>query len=71
MALSLNREVGELRVRMAAVEDEMRILRADVRDIRDALLSLKGGWRIFASLIALSAALGALLGRLADLLALG
>ena len=29
---SLNREVGELRVRLEAVEDEMRILRADVRE---------------------------------------
>ena len=35
---SLNREVGELRVRIEAVEDEMRILRADVREIRDARL---------------------------------
>jgi hypothetical protein len=66
---SLNREVGELRVRLAAVDDEMRILRSDVREIRDALLSMKGGWKILASLVALSAALGGLAGRLADVVA--
>jgi hypothetical protein len=63
---SLNREVGELRVRLAAVDDEMRILRSDVREIRDALVSMKGGWKILASLVALSAALGGLAGQLAD-----
>jgi hypothetical protein len=66
---SLNREVGELRVRLEAVDDEMRILRSDVREIRDALVSVKGGWKILASLIALSAALGGLAGGLADLIA--
>jgi hypothetical protein len=66
---SLNREVGETRVRLAAVDDEMRILRSDVREIRDALVSVKGGWKILASLVALSAALGGLAGGLADLIA--
>ena len=65
MAQALNREVGELRVRLSAVEDEMRILRSDVREIRDALVSIRGGWKILASLIAASAALGGLLGSLA------
>jgi hypothetical protein len=58
---SLNREVGELRVRLESVEDEMRILRADVREIRDALVSVKGGWRVLACLVSLSATLGGLL----------
>jgi hypothetical protein len=66
---SLNREVGELKVRLAAADEEMRSLRSDVREIRDALVSVKGGWRILASLLALSAALGGLLGRLIDLAA--
>ena len=65
MAPALNREVGELRVRLSAVEDEMRILRSDVREIRDALVSIRGGWKILASVIAASAALGGLLGSLA------
>jgi hypothetical protein len=63
---SLNREVGELRVRLEAVEDEMRILRTDVREIRDALVSVKGGWRVLACLVSLSATLGGLLARLLD-----
>jgi hypothetical protein len=66
----LNREVGELRVHLAAVDDEMRSLRSDVREIRDALVSVRGGWRFLACLIAFSAALGGLAGRLADLLTL-
>jgi hypothetical protein len=65
MAQALNREVGELRVRLSAVEDEMRILRSDVREIRDALVSIRGGWKILASIIAASAAFGGLLGSLA------
>ena len=65
MAQALNREVGELRVRLSAVEDEMRILRSDLREIRDALVSIRGGWKILASVIAASAALGSLLGSLA------
>jgi hypothetical protein len=66
---SLNREVGELRVGLAAVDEEMRILRSDVREIRDALLSIRSGWKILASLVALSAALGGIAGALADLFA--
>lgn len=65
MAPALNREVGELRMRLLAVEDEMRILRSDVREIRDALLAIRGGWKILASVITASAALGGLLGSLA------
>ena len=65
MAQALNREVGELRVRVTAVEDEMRILRSDIREIRDALVAIRGGWKILASIIAASAALGGLLGSLA------
>ena len=65
MAQALNREVGELRVRVSAVEDEMRILRSDIREIRDALVAIRGGWKILTSVIAASAALGGLLGSLA------
>jgi hypothetical protein len=65
MAQALNREVGELRVRVSAVEDELRILRSDIREIRDALVAIRGGWKILASVIAASAALGGLLGSLA------
>jgi hypothetical protein len=68
---SLDREVGELRVGLLAVEDEMRILRADMREIRDALVSLRGGWRLLAALIAFSASLGGLIGRALEIFASG
>ncbi|HKR24743.1 MAG TPA: hypothetical protein VJS15_05755 [Allosphingosinicella sp.] len=60
---SIDREVGELRVGLLAVEEEMRVLRADVRDIRDAVVSVRGGSRLLAVLIAVSASLGGLAGR--------
>ena len=60
---SIDREVGELRVGLLAVEEEMRVLRADVRDIRDALVSVRGGSRLLAVVIAISASLGGLAGR--------
>jgi hypothetical protein len=36
-----------------------------MREIRDALVSIRGGWKILASVIAASAAFGGLLGSLA------
>lgn len=59
MATSFDREIGELRARMAAVEAEVHDMRRDVREIRDALLGLRGGWRALSLLVALSASLGA------------
>lgn len=64
---SLDREVGELRVRLQSLDSEMRVLRIDVREIRDALVSIRGGWRILACTIALSASLGAMVGKLSEL----
>ena len=66
---SIDREVGELRVGLLAVEEEMRILRTDVRDIRDALVSLRGGSRLLAVLIAVSASLGGLAGQAIEIFA--
>jgi hypothetical protein len=66
---SIDREVGELRVGLLAVEEEMRVLRADVRDIRDALVSFRGGSRLLAVLIAVSASLGGLAGQAIDIFA--
>lgn len=64
---SLHREVGALDARIAALENDLRDLRADVRVIRDVLVSLKGGWRTLSLVIAISASLGAGLARLAQL----
>jgi CHAD domain-containing protein len=67
MTASFDRDIGELRARMAAVETEMHDMRRDVREIRDALVGLRGGWKLLTLVIAMSASLGALAGKLLPL----
>ena len=64
---SLHREVGALDARIAALEHDLRDVRADVRVIRDVLVSLKGGWRTLSLIIAVSASLGAGLARVTEI----
>ncbi len=64
MVRNAQHELGELRARVAAVEMEVQGLRRDVREIRDALIGLRGGWRLLTILIAISASLGAALAKL-------
>jgi prefoldin subunit 5 len=65
---SLEREVGNLQARMEMVEQELHAIRADVREIRDVLVTARGGWRTLAILVSLSVSAGAILGRVADFL---
>jgi hypothetical protein len=53
------REVGELSVRVTAIEKSLQALASDVREIRDALLTFRGGNRMLALLVASAASLGA------------
>jgi chromosome condensin MukBEF ATPase and DNA-binding subunit MukB len=55
----VEREVGRLEARMETVETELQAIRADVREIRDALVSAKGGWLVLTVAISLAAAAGA------------
>jgi chromosome condensin MukBEF ATPase and DNA-binding subunit MukB len=55
----VEREVGRLEARMENVEAELAALRADVREIRDALVKAKGGWLILTATISIAAAAGA------------
>ena len=68
MAHSLDREIGELRARMAAVETDLHDMRRDVREIRDALVGLRGGWRVLSLVVAVSASLGAMASKALPLL---
>jgi chromosome condensin MukBEF ATPase and DNA-binding subunit MukB len=56
----VEREVGRLEARMETVETELQGIRADVREIRDALVSAKGGWLILTAAISMAAAAGAM-----------
>jgi chromosome condensin MukBEF ATPase and DNA-binding subunit MukB len=60
---SIERELGNLEARMQTVETELQAMRIDVREIRDALVSVKGGWRTLTIVIGLATTAGALLGK--------
>jgi chromosome condensin MukBEF ATPase and DNA-binding subunit MukB len=60
---SIERELGNLEARMQTVENELQAIRMDVREIRDALVGVKGGWRTLTIIIGVAASAGALMGR--------
>ena len=68
--MSLEREVGALQARMEKVEMEIHAMSSDVREIRDALVTARGGWKMLTLVIGLSVSLGALIGKLVPFLTL-
>jgi chromosome condensin MukBEF ATPase and DNA-binding subunit MukB len=64
MAMSIDRDVGALEARMEMVETEIHAIRQDVRDIRDALVTARGGWRMLTLVIGVSVSAGTLIGKL-------
>jgi len=58
---SIERELGNLQARMETVESELHAMREDVREIRDALVSARFGWRIILIMVSLATSCGALL----------
>lgn len=68
--MSLEREVGALEARMAKVESEILAMSADVREIRDAIVTARGGWKTLSVVIGLSASVGALIGKIVPFLVL-
>ena len=65
---SLERDVGALEARMVTVEQEIQAMRQDVREIRDALVTARGGWKTLTLVIGFSVSFGALLSRVAPML---
>ena len=64
MKNSLDRDIGRLEAKMANFETDMQLLQGDVREIRDALVGYKGGWRVLTLIVATSAGLGALIAKM-------
>ncbi len=60
---SLERDVGALQARMLTVEQEIHAMREDVREIRDALVGARGGWKTLTLVAGLSVSLGAAIAR--------
>jgi len=68
MPHNLDRDIGELRARIAALENELQLVRRDVREIRDALVTVRGGWKALMLIVAISASLGAAISKFAPFL---
>ena len=65
--MSIEKELGRLEGRMDSVEKDLVEIKNDVRQIRDAALSVKGGWRTIVLLASVSAAVGGLAAKLAPI----
>jgi chromosome condensin MukBEF ATPase and DNA-binding subunit MukB len=57
--VDMERDVGRLEARMETVEEELRGIRGDVREIRDALVKARGGWLMLTAAMSLAATFGA------------
>jgi hypothetical protein len=68
MMTSLERDVGALDARMLTVEHEVKAMRKDVREIRDALVTARGGWKTLTVVIGISVSVGAMLAKLLPLI---
>jgi hypothetical protein len=66
--MTLDRDVGALQARMENVESELQAIRSDVREIRDALVTARGGWRTLSVIVAISMSAGAAAAKLAPLI---
>jgi hypothetical protein len=66
--MTLDRDVGALQARMENVEAELQAIRSDVREIRDALVTARGGWRTLSVIVAVSLSVGAAAAKLAPFL---
>jgi hypothetical protein len=58
------RELGGVQARLEQLEEGQEKLLKDVREIRDVVVSVKGGWKTLSIIAALSAAIGALIPKL-------
>ena len=70
MTESIDREIGRIETRIAAVEADMQEVLRDVRQIRDKIVSFQGGWKVVGLIIAISASVGGLIGKLLPALTL-
>lgn len=66
---TIERDLGALEARMEAMELEVHAIRRDVREIRDAVVTARGGWKVATVVIGLSASLGAVLGKILPVMA--
>lgn len=63
-SLNYERELGGVQEKLKKLELEMAEMHDDVREIRDVVVSVKGGWKTIAVIASLSAAVGAFITKL-------
>lgn len=61
---SMERDLGRLEARMAALEADVSIMVSDLRQIRATLQAVRGGWIMLGLIITASSGLGALAAKL-------
>lgn len=64
------RELGGVQARLEALEQGQAQIQHDVREIRDVVVSVKGGWKTIAVIASLSAGVGALITKIGAWLAM-
>jgi len=71
MATSVERELGELNAKVERLEEEMREIRMDLRAVREAMVSVTGGWKMLMLFGSLAGMVGAAIGKLMPLIGAG
>ena len=62
-SLNYERELGGVQEKLKKLEQEMAEMHEDVREIRDVVVSVKGGWKTIAVIASLSAAIGGVIAK--------
>ncbi len=63
------RELGGVQEKLKSLEDDLFSMRKDVKEIRDIVVGVKGGWKTISVIVAVSATVGAIAAKLAPLVA--
>lgn len=62
-SVGYERELGGVQERLEELERGQEQTKRDVREIRDVVVSVKGGWKTLSIIAALSAAVGGLIAK--------
>lgn len=65
------RELGALDAKVGQLEADLSAIKGDMREMRDALITVRGGWKILLGIVAASGTIGALSSKLLPLIVKG